>query len=157
MYQLLMVLSVVGYISIQNYGIICVTTFRLHELPPHSSSSIITGTSHVSWKASVLWSNLMGQTSPTFIITRCCLNEWMYEDVSVTVHMSRPYFLASEMFRSLLCMGTVQGSTDICLFLIQMQLRYLYLLLSHHQSPTINSDLAVLNTNIGTQASEHQS
>ena len=90
----------------------------LHELPPHSSWFIIAGTSHVSWKASVLWSNLMGQTSPTSLITRC-LNEWMYEDVSVTVHMSWLHSFASDVFRSLLCIGTVQGSTDIYLVLVQ--------------------------------------
>ena len=33
------------------------------------------------------------QTSPSSLINRCCLNEWMYEDVSVTVHMSCPALL----------------------------------------------------------------
>ena len=84
----------------------------LHELPPHSSSSIIAGTSHLSWKASVLWSNLMGKTSPTSFATRC-LKEWMYEDESVTAHMSCPHSFASEVFRSLLCIGIIQGSTDM--------------------------------------------
>ena len=51
-------------------------------------------------------------SSPTSLITRC-LKEWMYEDVSVTVHMSCPHSFASNMFRSLLCICTVQGSTDI--------------------------------------------
>ena len=112
--QSLEVLSVVVYISIQDYGTICVTTYLLHKLPPHASLSIIAGTSHVSCKASDLWSNLKGhKTSPTSLITRCCLNEWMYEDVSVTVHMSCPHSFASEMLRSLLCIDTVQGSTDI--------------------------------------------
>ena len=49
----------------------------------------------------------------------------------------------------LLSIGTVQGSTDICLFLVQVQLRYIYLLLSHHHFPTISwhfYDLAILNT-----------
>ena len=44
----------------------------------------------------------------------------------------------------LLKIGTVQSSTDIhvYLFLAQTQLRYIYLLLSHHHSPT-SSDLAI--------------
>ena len=63
--------------------------------------------SHVSWTASVLWSNWMGKISPTSFITRC-LKEWMYEDVSVTAHMSCPHSFASEVFRS-----TVQGNTDM--------------------------------------------
>ena len=160
--QSLEVLSVVVYISIQDYGTICVTTYLLHKLPPHASLSIIAGTSHVSCKASDLWSNLKGhKTSPTSLITRCCLNEWMYEDVSVTVHMSCPHSFASEMLRSLLYIDTVQGSTDICLFLVQIQFIYLYLLSSHHHSPTISCDLAILNTflstNFGTKTSEHQS
>ena len=87
----------------------------MHELPPHSSSSIIAGTSHASWKASVLWSNLMGKTSPTSFTTRC-LKEWMYKDVSVTAHMSCPHSFASEVFRSLLCIGTIQGSTDMYMY-----------------------------------------
>ena len=77
-------------------------TGLLHELPPHSSPSNIAGTScvspnldNVSWKASVLWSNLMGQTFPISSITRWCRNEWMYEDVSVTLHMSCPYSCSS--------------------------------------------------------------
>ena len=75
-----------------------------HHLGHH-----IEGTSYVSpnldnvcWKASVLWSNLMGQTLPTSLITRWCRNEWMYEDVSVTLHMSCLYSCSSEMIRSLL-------------------------------------------------------
>ena len=40
--------------------------------------------------------------------------EWMYgEDVSVTVHMSCPQSFASEVFKSLLWIGAVQGSTDM--------------------------------------------
>ena len=52
----------------------------------------------------------------------------------------------------LLSKGTSQGSTDIhvCLFMIQIQLRYIYLLLSHHHSPTINYDIAILNTFLST-------
>ena len=150
-------------------------------------SSNIAGTSYVSanvdnvsWNHSVLWSNLIGQTFPTSLITQWCRNEWMYE-ASVTVHMSCPYSFSSEMIRSLLLImpsarlvwkmmvisnfdawcsimkntslriwatdtycviplflriGTVQGNTDtcICLFLVQIQRRYLYLLLSHHHS-----------------------
>ena len=60
----------------------------------------------------------------------------------------------------LLSIGTGQGSTDICLLLAQVQLRYLYLLLSHHHSPTISCGLAILNTflstNFGAKTSEHQ-
>ena len=63
----------------------------------------------------------------------------------------------------LLGIGTVQGSTDtcICLFLVQIKLRYLYLLLSNHHSPTSscdfsNTDNTFLSTNIGAKASEHQ-
>ena len=91
-------------------------TGLLHELPPHSSSSNIAGTScvspnldNVSWKASVLWSNLMGQTFPISLITRWCRNEWMYEDVSVTLHMSCPYSCSSEMIRSLLLIMPFAG------------------------------------------------
>ena len=48
---------------------------------------------------------------------------------------------------TLLNIGTVQSSTDIhvYLFLVQTQLRYLYLLLSHHHSPT-RSGLAIMIT-----------
>ena len=49
----------------------------LRELPPHSSSSNIAGTSYVSsnldsifWNASVFWSNLIGETFPTALITQ---------------------------------------------------------------------------------------
>ena len=35
----------------------------------------------------------------------------LYEDVLVTAHMSCPHSFASEVFRSLLCIGTIQGST----------------------------------------------
>ena len=66
------------------------------------------------------------------------------------------------LFRGLLCIGTIQGSTNIYIYLvlIQKQLRYLYLLLSHHHSPTSSCDLAILNTflstNFGAKASEYQ-
>ena len=50
----------------------------------------------------------------------------------------------------LLSIGTVQGSTDSCLFLVQIQLRYIYLLLSHHQFPTSSCDLAILSTFLST-------
>ena len=58
--------------------------------------------------------------------------------------------------------GTVQGSTDacICFFLVQIQLRHIYLLLPHHHSTKISCDLAILNTflstNFGAKRSEHQ-
>ena len=52
-----------------------------------------------------------------------------------------------EVTTLLLNIGTVQSSTDIhvYLFLVQTQLRYIYLLLSHHHSPT-SSDLAIMIT-----------
>ena len=52
-----------------------------------------------------------------------------------------------EVIALLLNICTVQSSTDIhvYLFLVQTQLRYLYLLLSHHHSPT-SSDLAIMIT-----------
>ena len=160
--QSLEVLSVVVYISIQDYGTICVTTFLLHELPPHSSSSIIAGTSHVSWKelygaiwlVKLLGTSLMEQFDESNFPTS--LTWWLCTCLAHTP-------LHQRCFRSLLCIGTVQGNTDICIFLVQIQLRYLYLLLSHHHSPTIicSCDLAILNTflrtNIATKASEHQS
>ena len=98
--QSLEVLSVVVYrqakvyISIQDYGTICVTTFILRDgcmSCLHTFSSIIAGTSHVSWKASVLWSNLMGKTAPTSFTTRCL----------------------KEPLKGLLRIGTTQGSTDM--------------------------------------------
>ena len=51
-----------------------------------------------------------------------------------------------EVTTLLLNIGTVQSSTDIhaYLFLVQTQLRYIYLLLSHHHSPS--SDLAIMIT-----------
>ena len=174
-------------------------TGLLHELPPHSSSSNIAGTScvspnldNISWKASVLWSNLVGQTFPISLITRWCRNEWMYEDVSVTFHMSCP----SEMIRSLLLImpfagvvwkrmvisnfdvwcsmmkntsriwdtdtycaiplllsiGTVQGSSDICILPVQIQRRHIYLLLCHHNSSSC--DLVLLMTHFSAQTLE---
>ena len=52
-----------------------------------------------------------------------------------------------EVIALLLKIGTVQSSTDIHVYLIlvQTQLRYLYLLLSHHHSPA-SSDLAIMIT-----------
>ena len=50
-----------------------------------------------------------GQTFPTSLITRWCRNEWMYEDVSVTLHMSYPYACSSEMIRSLLLIMPFAG------------------------------------------------
>ena len=52
-----------------------------------------------------------------------------------------------EVTTLLLNIGTVQSSTDIhvYLFLVQTQLRYIFLLLSHHHSPT-SSDLAIMIT-----------
>ena len=85
----------------------------------------------------------MSQTSPTSLITR-----WLCTCLARTQHQ--------RCFRSLLCIGTVQGNTDICLFLVQIQLRYLYLLLSHHHSPTISCDLAILNTFLTAQTLEQR-
>ena len=50
-----------------------------------------------------------------------------------------------EVTTLLLNIGTVQSSTDIhvYLFLVQTQLRYIFVLLSHHHSPT-SSDLAII-------------
>ena len=171
----------------------------LHELPPHSSSPNIAGTSYVSpnfdyvsWKASVLCSNLMGQTLPTSSITWWCRNEWMYEDVSVTVRISCPYsclllimpsarlvwkrmiisnfdvwcsmmkntplrILATDTYcviPLLLRIGTAQGSTDICLSLVQIQRIYIYLLLSHHHSGSC--DLVLLITLFSSQTLEQR-
>ena len=52
-----------------------------------------------------------------------------------------------EVTTLLLNIGTLQSSTDIhvYLFLVQTQLRYIYLLLSHHHSPT-SSDFAIMTT-----------
>ena len=131
----------------------------LHELPPHSSSSIIAGTSHVSWKASVLCSNLMGKTSPTSFTTRC-LKEWMYEDASVTAHMSCPHSFASEVFRDLLCIGTIQGSTDMYVSSWSKHSSDISIYCYCHHSPTSSCDLAILNTflstNFAAKASEYQ-
>ena len=177
----------------------------LHEQPLHSSSNIARtsyvypNVDNVSWNHSVLWSNLIGQTFPTSLITRWCRNVCMYEDVSVTVQMSCPYSFSSEIIRSLLLimpsarlvwkmmvisnfgawcsivrntslriwatdtycviplflrMGTVHGNTDICLFLVQMQRRYLYLLLSHHHSSSC--DLALLITPFSSHTLEQR-
>ena len=58
------------------------------------------------------WAIWWVKLPPISLITRC-LKEWMYEDVSMTVHMSCPHSLTSEVFRSLLWIGTIQGSTDM--------------------------------------------
>ena len=152
----------------------------------------------------------MGETFPTVLITQWCHTEWLYEDVSATVHMSCPRvllfirnaqepsrMLATRLVREriaisnfdawcsmmmntslriwatdtycvitlLLNIGTVQGSTDIYIyiqnvyiyiyiFLTQTHLRYLYLLLSHHHSPTSSCDLAIMITPFSAQTLE---
>ena len=62
-----------------------------------------------------------------------------------------------EVITLLLNIGTVQSSTDIhvYLFLVQTQLRYLYLLLSHHHSPT-SSDLAIMITPLSAHTLEQR-
>ena len=84
----------------------------------------------------------------------------MYEDVSVTAHMSCPHSFASEVFRSLLCIGTVQGSA-VCVSLPDPKTAQisLFIVIPYH-SPTSSCDLAILNTflstNFGAKASEYQ-
>ena len=53
----------------------------------------------------------------------------------------------------LLNIGTVQGSTDIYLLLVQTQLRYIYFVLSYHHSPTntCSRDLAIIITPFSAQ------
>ena len=54
----------------------------------------------------------------------------------------------------LLRIGTVQGSTDICLLLVQIQRIYIYLLLSHHHSSSC--DLVLLITPLSAQTLEQR-
>ena len=62
-----------------------------------------------------------------------------------------------EVITLLLNIGTIQSSTDIhvYLFLVQTQLRYLYLLLSHNHSPT-SSDLAIMITPLSAHILEQR-
>ena len=167
----------------------------LRELPPHSSSSNIAGTSYVSsnldnifWSASVFWSNLIGETFPTALITQAVMSHWVnvWRCISDCAHVlttGTPFHqrcleaFAYALYQTgvredgnlklwwvvqhddvttlLLNIGTVQSSTAIhvYLFLAQTQLRYIYLLSSHHHSPT-SSDLAIMITPLSAHTLE---
>ena len=76
----------------------------------------------------------------------------MMKDASLCIWATDTYCVIT----LLLNIGTVQGSTDIYLVLVQTQLRYLYVLLSHHHSPTSSCDLAIMITPFSAQTLEQR-